>query len=91
MIGLMQGSLKLGRTRAQGLYAYDGVNFYKVQSPYLIQKFFKHRGKIIIWLAGSWIVVGNWVVAFKRDKKIVHQHINLYERYSRKDIKRRAE
>jgi hypothetical protein len=87
VIVIAKGSLKLGYTKAQGLFAYDGLDCFKILSPYLLQKWLKHGKKIPVFLAGQWVVVGNFIIAFKRDKKIIHRHISLNEKYNRKDIR----
>jgi len=76
MITLAYGNLKIGYTKQQGLYAYDGINFFKVFSPYLRMKYHKHKNKIHIFLSGTYITIGEWVVYFKRDKNFIARYID---------------
>jgi len=87
MLAIASGSLKIGHTKSQGLFAYDGTNFFKVLSPYLIQKYLKHRNKIPLFLCGEWIVIGSYITAFKHNRKVANKYIGYGECYSRKDIK----
>jgi len=79
------GSLKIGYTKAQGLYAYDGVMFWNIASPYLLHKWLRHRNNIPITVSGEWVTIGNFIVNFTK-KKFTHKHTDLGETYSREDI-----
>ena len=79
MILKAKGRLFLGRDKANGIYAYDGINFLKIYSLYLIHKLFKHRKKIIVFIAGDWLQWNNIIIWFKRNKKNVAHHFPIGE------------
>ncbi len=80
------GSIKLAYSKVMGLFAYDGIDCWRLLSPYLIIKWIRLKDKIPIFIAGRWIILGHWIVVFHKNRKVVHKWINLGERYSRDQL-----
>jgi len=81
-----EGRLILGVNKSNGFYAYDGVNMLKPWCLYLVHKILRHRNKITVFIFGKWLIWGNKIIWFIKDKKDIARHIPLSETYSRKDI-----
>ena len=83
---IAQGNIKLSYTKSMGLFATDGIDYFKIISPYLLRKFIKHHKKISIMIAGNYLIMGRTIVFFRRDKKIINRYVDLHERYGRELI-----
>ena len=79
----MQGTLVLDY---RSFMVTDGLEYWRTLSPSLLFRLFykkKKRDRV----CGKWIVVGNWIVWFKKMKYWSEADINREKpRYSRKDI-----
>lgn len=82
-----KGRIFLGWDKLNGLYAYDGANTLRPWCLYLIHKIFRHQGKIVISVAGSWVQIKDVIVWFRRDRKIIAQHFSIGKTYGREIIK----
>jgi len=60
---LSYGCLKLHNTK-QGLRAFDGLNDWRVISPYLRHKWEKRHKKIVVSVTGAYITLGHFITLF---------------------------
>lgn len=75
---LAYGRLKLFKDK-KGLRAFDGVDCWKTISPYLLLKWNKHHKKIPVSLCGNYIIIGEYIVMFHRDKQAVERYFPIDE------------
>lgn len=90
MLVIGQGRLQLGELKPAGVYAFDGVIFFKVYSFYLKRKIKKHRHKIPLSIPGIWLAWEDKIFIFIHIKRWKARYFSINETYHREHIKRRA-
>ena len=76
-----------GRLQLGVVGAFDGVVWFKVWSPALKKRIRRGLGSD----AGWYWVIGEWVLIFRRNKKMVAHYFSIGERYGREFINERTQ